>query len=188
MQFLHINPSTKNEDEFDKMVNNGKHVFVLIYMEGCRPCQETRPEWIKIKNILGQPNEKIKYPNVVVADVDQILCDKIEHIKSLSEFPTMRYISGKGSLVENYENDRSIDAFIKWIDSKHGNFVDNSSSRSTRSHNGGRRRSRNSSRGRRSRNSRRGRRSRKYSHRKLYGGWKRKHKRNSNRKYLLVKQ
>jgi hypothetical protein len=205
MQFLHINPSTNNEDEFDKMVNNGNHVFVLIYMEGCGPCQATRPEWAKIKNILGQPDRKKKYPKVVVADVDQILCDKMEHIKSLSGFPTMRYISGNGNVVENYENDRSIDAFIEWIDSKHGNFVDNSSSRrhsrnggGGRSRNGGGRRSCNSggrsrngggrrscNSGGRSRNGG-GHRSRKYSrnsHRNLYGGWKRKHKRNSNRKY-----
>lgn len=130
MEFLHIN-SSNNVEEFDKMVNDGKHVFVLIYMEGCGPCNATRPEWTKIKNILGQPQQKIKYPGVVIADVDQIVCNNIKHISSLSGFPTMRYISDRGNVVENYENDRSIDAFIKWIDSKHGNFVDNTPSLSS---------------------------------------------------------
>ena len=124
MEFLHINPSTKNSHIFDKMVNDGKNVFVLIYMEGCGPCNQTRPEWTKIKNILGQPQQKIKYPGVVVADVDQSECSNIKHISGLSGFPTMRYISSKGNVVENYENDRSIDGFIKWIDSKQGSFVD----------------------------------------------------------------
>jgi len=124
MEFLHINPSTQNSHTFDKMVNNGKNVFVLIYMEGCGPCNQTRPEWTKIKNILGQPQQKMKYPGVVIADVDQSECSNINHISDLSGFPTMRYISGKGNVVENYENERSIDAFIKWIDSKHGSFVD----------------------------------------------------------------
>lgn len=132
MEFLHIN-SSNNVEEFDKMVNDGKHVFVLIYMEGCGPCNATRPEWTKIKNILGQPQQKIKYPGVVIADVDQIVCNNIKHISSLSGFPTMRYISDRGNVVENYENDRSIDAFIKWIDSKHGNFVDNTPSLSSSS-------------------------------------------------------
>jgi len=51
MEFLHINPSTKNAHTFDKMVNDGKNVFVLIYMEGCGPCNQTRPEWTKLKNL-----------------------------------------------------------------------------------------------------------------------------------------
>lgn len=131
MEFLHINPSTSNAHMFDKMVDNGKHVFVLIYMEGCGPCNATRPEWTKIQNILGHQREKMKYPNVVIVDVDQALSNDINHISGLSGFPTMRYISDKGKVIENYENDRSIDAFINWIDSKHGNFVDNTPSPSS---------------------------------------------------------
>ena len=166
MEFLHINPSTKNAHVFDKMVNDGKHVFVLIYMEGCGPCNATRPEWTKIKNILGESQQKRKYPNVVIADVDQILCNNIKHISSLSGFPTMRYISGKGNVVENYEKDRSIDSFIHWIDAKHGNFVDNTHSfQSTR-----RRRGRRSSR-----------RSRNRSHKNAGWKWKPRNKRHSKR-------
>lgn len=176
MEFLHINSSNKNTQQFDKMVNDGKHVFVLIYMEGCGPCNATRPEWTKIENILGQPQQKIKYPGVVVADVDQIVCNNIKHISDLSGFPTMRYISDRGNIVENYENDRSIDAFIKWIDSKHGNFVDNTPHMKTAQ--GGRRRRR-----RNSRSMRRTRTRTKYSHSRKNAGWKRKprNKRNSYR-------
>ena len=63
-----------------------------------------------------------------------IVCNNIKHISDLSGFPTMRYISGRGNIVENYENDRSIDSFIKWIDSKHGNFVDKTPSISSSVH------------------------------------------------------
>jgi hypothetical protein len=180
MEFLHINSSNKNTQQFDKMVNDGKHVFVIIYMEGCRPCNETRPEWTKIENILGQPQQKIKYPGVVVADVDQIVCNNIKHISDLSGFPTMRYISDRGNIVENYENDRSIDAFIKWIDSKHGNFVDNTPHMKTAQ--GGRRRRRRNSRSMR-RTRTRSRTRTKYSHSRKNAGWKRKprNKRNSDR-------
>lgn len=131
MEFLHINPSTSNAHMFDKMVDDGKHIFVLIYMEGCGPCEATRPEWTKIQNILGHPQQKMKYPDVVIVDVDQVVSNNIKHISGLSGFPTMRYISGKGKVIENYEKDRSIDAFINWIDSKHGNFVDNSTPNSS---------------------------------------------------------
>jgi Thioredoxin len=131
MEFLHINPSTANAHMFDKMVDDGKHVFVLIYMEGCGPCEATRPEWTKIQNILGDSQQKMKYPGVVIADVDQSVSNNIKHISGLSGFPTMRYISDKGKVIENYEKDRSIDAFINWIDSKHGTFVDNTPSPSS---------------------------------------------------------
>ena len=100
-------------------------------MEECKPCEATRPEWTKIQNILGHPQQKMKYPDVVIVDVDQVVSNNIKHISSLSGFPTMRYISGKGKVIENYEKDRSIDAFINWIDSKHGNFVDNSTPNSS---------------------------------------------------------
>ena len=131
MEFLHINPSTANAHMFDKMVDDGKHVFVLIYMEECKPCEATRPEWTKIQNILGDSQQKMKYPGVVIADVDQSVSNNIKHISGLSGFPTMRYISDKGKVIENYEKDRSIDAFINWIDSKHGTFVDNTPSPSS---------------------------------------------------------
>jgi len=181
MKFLHINSSTNNAQQFDKIINDGKHVFVLIYMEGCGPCNATRPEWTKIENILGQPEQKIKYPDVVVADVDQIVCNNIKHISDLSGFPTMRYISDRGNIVENYDNERSIDSFIKWIDSKHGNFVDNTPHSSSLSHSrmktaqGGRRRRRNLQSMRRTRS--------KYSRSHKNAGWKwnPRNKRNSYR-------
>jgi thiol-disulfide isomerase/thioredoxin len=49
MKFLHIDPKTDNINLFDKYVSQGKHVFVLIYLEGCGPCIATRPEWKKLK-------------------------------------------------------------------------------------------------------------------------------------------
>jgi hypothetical protein len=92
----------------------------------------------------------------------------------------MRYISDRGNIVENYENDRSIDAFIKWIDIKHGNFVDNTPHMKTAQ--GGRRRRRRNSRSMR-RTRTRSRTRTKYSHSRKNAGWKRKprNKRNSDR-------
>jgi thiol-disulfide isomerase/thioredoxin len=123
MIFLHINSKDGNIEELNKFLEQGKQIFILFYMEGCGPCNATRPEWKKIENIL-----KSKYnnqPNIVVADVDQELLSKIPLLKKQpSGFPTMYYISDKGTLVEDYEEsniskkDRSIDSFIDWIESK----------------------------------------------------------------------
>jgi thiol-disulfide isomerase/thioredoxin len=123
MIFLHIDPTTKNTKKFNKYVAQGKHIFVLFYLEGCGPCNATRPEWKKIKNVLD-----MKYKNnnnVVIADVDQALMREIKYLTTEPKgFPTMLYISGKGSVNENYEDcnigrkDRTVDSFIEWIESK----------------------------------------------------------------------
>jgi hypothetical protein len=123
MIFLHIDPTTKNTKKFNKYVAQGKHIFVLFYLEGCGPCNATRPEWKKIKNVLF-----MKYKNnnnIVIADVDQALMREIKYLTNEPKgFPTMLYISGKGSVNENYEDcnidrkDRTVDSFIEWIESK----------------------------------------------------------------------
>ena len=111
-----------NAMEFDKYVNEGNHVFVLVYMVGCGPCNATRPEWAKLESAL-----KDQYANkddVIIIDIDQRLMPHVKSIGSIEGFPTMKYIANKGSTVEAYEDsgiknkDRSVDSFINWIESK----------------------------------------------------------------------
>lgn len=122
MKILHIDSTTDNINLFDDYVSQGKHIFVLIYLEGCGPCIATRPEWKKIENVL-----KDKYKSnddLVVIDVDQTLLEKMTKLKEQPKgFPTILYITDKGKTSEEYnEKDekifRKIDSFEKWIDSK----------------------------------------------------------------------
>jgi thiol-disulfide isomerase/thioredoxin len=123
MIFLHIDPTTKNTKKFNKYVAQGKQIFVLFYLEGCGPCNATRPEWKKIQHIMD-----VKYKhnnNLVVADVDQELMQEIKYLTNQPKgFPTMIYISNKGKVNENYEDcniskkDRTVDSFVEWIESK----------------------------------------------------------------------
>lgn len=122
MIFLHIDPSKRDTELFNKYVSSGKQIFVLFYMEGCGPCNATRPEWSKIEGLL-----KKKYShnnNIVIADVDQQLLSEIKNISGISGFPTMRYIADHGKTSEEYEKssirekNRSIDSFVEWIESK----------------------------------------------------------------------
>ena len=122
MKILHIDPTTDNINLFDEYVSQGKHVFVLIYLEGCGPCIATRPEWKKIENVL-----KDKYKandDLVVIDVDQTLLKKMTKLKEQPKgFPTILYITDKGKTSEEYNEEdekifRKIDSFEKWIDSK----------------------------------------------------------------------
>jgi len=139
MIFLSINPKTDNVQLFDKYVSQGKNIFALIYMEGCGPCNDTRPEWAKIKNILNKNNEKknnIKDDetnfmtnefyeddnvddNVVIIDLNYELIEN--NIKKLKEdinaFPTIINLSENGNKSESYQGERNVDAFIEWINS-----------------------------------------------------------------------
>uniref|UniRef100_A0A6C0E283 Thioredoxin domain-containing protein n=1 Tax=viral metagenome TaxID=1070528 RepID=A0A6C0E283_9ZZZZ len=122
MIFIHCSSKTNNIQEIDKYIEEGKNVFILLYMEGCGPCMATRPEWEKIKDILEQ---KYKYDNtIVVADIDKNLLDSLKYIGDIDGFPTIKFISQKGKVVETYENaaipqkDRSVKSFVHWIESK----------------------------------------------------------------------
>lgn len=134
MHVLHIGGSKSESDKLDKLnklVENGSHVFLLVYMEGCGPCNATRPEWAKIESAL-QSNYS-KNNKVVVVDVNKDVMSQIKHLGDVDGFPTIKYMGDGGKTVEAYESssiskkDRSIDSFINWIESKTGNVVSSSS-------------------------------------------------------------
>ena len=120
--------------------NSSNKVFILYYMEGCGPCNATRPEWQKIKNALK------KYENdntIAIVEIDQVLASKVKDAKKEPNgFPTMRFITNKGASVENYEDsdienkDRTIDSFVDWIKLKTKN-VTQKGGKKTKKLNGG---------------------------------------------------
>jgi thiol-disulfide isomerase/thioredoxin len=126
MHFLHITPE-KSQDltMLNNYIDKGYHVFILIYKNGCPPCEATKPEWFKIEEVL-----KTKYSNkkdVVVAAVEQSFSDKVNGVGSIDGFPTIVYI--KNGKKQTYEDsgvknkDRSKDSFIEWIESKIENAI-----------------------------------------------------------------
>ena len=133
MVFLYINKKNYNEGNKnlvkeldDLMGKKNNKIFLLIFMEGCGPCAATRPEWAKLKNVL--PSNLLDRNDIVVASIDHELCEKLENLASKPpSFPTMRFITGAGKDVENYEDskvenkDRSVDSFVEWIKMKSGN-------------------------------------------------------------------
>lgn len=120
MIVLHIDPTTENTESLNKHLNTDKHIFVPFYLEGCGPCNATRPEWAKIKNVLSDKYDD----NVVVADVDQSLMKEFKNLNIEPKgFPAMYHITNKGQTYTDYEDsnisnkDRSIDSFVEWIKS-----------------------------------------------------------------------
>ena len=52
MIIIHANTEA-DANEINHHVESGKDVFMLIYMEGCGPCNATRPEWKKLETALN---------------------------------------------------------------------------------------------------------------------------------------
>lgn len=126
MQLLHVN-TEKDAELLNELIKKTNHVFVLIYMEGCGPCNATRPEWSKMNE--GLKSQYSKHNDLVIADVNKNVVSKIDVIGSINGYPTMKYFGNRGKKVENYEDssinkkDRSSNSFINWVESKIINVV-----------------------------------------------------------------
>jgi len=126
MHILHIN-SEKDAGQIEQFIKKGSDVFILVYMEGCGPCNATRPQWADIESAL-----KDQYANndkLVIIDVNKDFVSNIKHIGKIDGYPTIKYIGDHGKIVESYENssiskkDRSVSSFIVWIESKINNVI-----------------------------------------------------------------
>jgi len=109
MNFLDV----KDEETLQKLTKyykDGVNVFVLIYMNGCGPCEQTKPEWSQLKNK--------KWENSIIAQIDKDVLPEYGSIFSLekiSGFPTIRHYS-KGKEEDYNEPERNAELFEKWID------------------------------------------------------------------------
>jgi thiol-disulfide isomerase/thioredoxin len=119
MIVLHIDPTTENTDSLNEYLNTEKNIFVLFYLEGCGPCNATRPEWEKLENVLSDKYDD----NVVIADVDQSLMKEFKNLNiEPNGFPAIYHITNKGKTYTDYEDsdinnkDRTIDSFVEWIE------------------------------------------------------------------------
>jgi len=133
MVFIHIdqkncvNGDCDNIEKLESYLGNkNTKTFLLIFMEGCGPCNATRPEWSKIENVLSP--KILNRKDIVIASIDNKLATKLKNLNTQpNSFPTMRFITNGGLNSENYEDsnitkkDRTIDSFMEWIHSKNIN-------------------------------------------------------------------
>lgn len=83
--------------------NKEDKLFILFYMEGCGPCNQTRPEWAKLKNVLS--DNMLNRKDIVVVSIDKDLFSKLNNIrKEPNSFPNMRFVTNSGIIDENYED------------------------------------------------------------------------------------
>ncbi len=114
--------TSKKINELKQDIDNNKDLFLFIFMEGCGPCNMTKPGWKNLK--------KLNQNGVTIVLLNQKLLNKEDYkeysgkINSLigsepSGFPTLRYIKGKSNN-SDYQGERSEKAFKEWIHKKTG--------------------------------------------------------------------
>jgi len=143
MGFIHIHKKNCKEGNCDKVLQldnlvakKNTKIFLLIFMEGCGPCNATRPEWSKLKNVIPKPF--LRNNNIIIADIDHISSEKLKNVTQPSGFPNMTFITDGGETVENYEDcnievkDRTIDSFVKWIEFKTGKSIEKTKKNNTK--------------------------------------------------------
>ena len=130
MIVIHADTRSK-ANELNRYIDNGSDVFMLIYMEGCGPCNATRPEWAKLENAL-----RVQYKNntnLVIASVNSKIVNSVKYIGDINGFPTILYLSHNGTKMEQFESSsikdkqRNVDCFMNWVESHVGNVVSESS-------------------------------------------------------------
>jgi hypothetical protein len=120
-----VNQELTEKERVEKLkdgVSDNKHVFLLIFMDGCGPCNDTKPKWFEFEKNHQDDD------NIVIVHIEQESIPEVASLigESPGGFPCMRYLhNGK---VEEYEKCekldksdlRSVESFDKWLKIKAG--------------------------------------------------------------------
>ena len=96
--------------EYLKVIDNNRHMFIMLFKPGCPPCRAAMPEWLKIpKAYKGSDVLRVgEY------DLEKLL--GIEPRLDVQGFPTFVHLF-KNNEPEYYSGERNVDGFTGWIDS-----------------------------------------------------------------------
>jgi len=122
MEIIHINDShdTNKLATVRKYVEEGKDVYVLVYMVGCGACDIVHPEWNKIKEELGKQNadDLLNNSNIVVVDLNKDFLDHSDNTfikdETIVGYPTLLFI-GKGKKDELKSSLPDVATIVGWI-------------------------------------------------------------------------
>ena len=125
MEVININDSDDSEkmENVRKYIDQGKDVFVLIYMVNCSACDIVHPEWKKIKEQVKKQkaHDLLENTNLVVVDMNEnFLQDPLNtFIKedSIKGFPTILFLT-KNETDELKSPLPDAKTIVEWIQKK----------------------------------------------------------------------
>lgn len=112
---LHIDQDASDEElqMAQQWMKDKDHVYVLVYLDGCGPCNQVRPEWQKLPDIVEPPPSK----HIGIMDINQAIVHRIPQIPTPLAFPTIQHFTHQGNTVHSFDDslDRSASTLAKWI-------------------------------------------------------------------------
>jgi len=100
-----------NGDQFDTYLAGNKYVFANFYAPWCIWCQRLEPVWEALAEAVeasGKPVHVVKIDCVA----NHQFC--IQH--RVQAFPTLRFFTGGESHMAQYQSDRTVDSFMRFIE------------------------------------------------------------------------
>jgi thiol-disulfide isomerase/thioredoxin len=125
-----IGEDDKDDDDETKIQNvndhidKGHHAYIFVFMDGCGPCDSTKPNWRKFAKDYKSENANTE-KNIMIVRINKDLFGNLKGAGGEpGGFPTLRHISNKNS--SEYEKqmgdkaDRSSESFNNWVNGQSG--------------------------------------------------------------------
>jgi len=125
-----IDEDDRGDDDETKIKNvndhidNGHHAYIFVFMDGCGPCNNTKPNWSNFAKKYKSANANTD-KNIMIVRINKDLFGDLKGAGGEpGGFPTLRHISNKTS--SEYEKqmgdkaDRSTESFNNWVNSQSG--------------------------------------------------------------------
>ena len=101
---------------FTQAYNQGKLLFIFVYMNGCGHCETVKPIWDKVNKVIAHNS---LYSNIKMIKIEQDDLKYLsEYIKPINSFPTFLSIS-KYNTSKIYNIDRDYKSIFQWVTKKY---------------------------------------------------------------------
>ncbi len=101
-------------DNFDKVVDGSKHVFIKFYAPWCGHCKSLAPVYETVATSFK------KVDNVVIAKLDADAHKDLGSLYKVKGFPTLKYFPLGSTYEEDYGGGRSEDDLVAFLNEKTG--------------------------------------------------------------------
>jgi hypothetical protein len=103
----------ESRSEYEKVGNGETNAFIMVFKPGCPPCRDALPEWRKLPT---------HYKGAKILQVNGQDVAKITDSRPLNiiGYPTFVYLPKNGEPDYYSNNDRTHEAFTRWMDTKLG--------------------------------------------------------------------